>query len=208
MRTNAEIQTKSNDLSLKVSASSYEFVSASISVRNPYQCLFHHRCIDFLLVIHAHRQNLFFALVFVWSQSCCLLNTQCRRASRLVWHCAVHILTPCHFEAHCKENFNRSSRASILGSEFSCRIFLSFKSKGFIWEEHYFRPRKNQTKKSGTRKRSVLNYLANKIGALLKNDNSPSYPDGAGKSPSNSGWLRGKFAELSGSIQEKSPSIC
>jgi hypothetical protein len=56
----------------------------------------------------------------------------------------VHILTPCHFEAHCKENFNRSSRASILGSEFSCRIFLSFKSNGFIWEKHYFLPRKNQ----------------------------------------------------------------
>ena len=132
MRTNAEIQTKSNDLSLKVSASSYEFVSASIPVRIPYQCLFHHQCIDFLLIIHAHGENLSFALVFVWNQSCCLLTTQCRRASRLVWHCAVHILTPSHSKAHFKEKFDRSSRASILVSEFSCRIFLSFKSNGFM----------------------------------------------------------------------------
>ena len=149
MRTNAEIQAKSNDLSLKVSASSYEFVSASIFVRDPYQCLFHHRCIDFPFVIHARGENLLFAFVFVWNQSCCLLNTPCRRASRLVWHCAVHILTPCHFEAHCKENFNRSSLASILGSEFSCRIFLSFTSNGFIWEKHYFLPRKKSDKKVG-----------------------------------------------------------
>ena len=208
MRTNAEIQAKSNNLSLKVSASSYEFVSASISVRNPYQCLFHHQCIDFPFVIHARGENLLFAFVFVWNQSCCLLNTPCRRASRLVWHCAVHILTPCHFEAHCKENFNRSSRASILGSEFSCRIFLSFKSNGLYGRSIIFCQGKYQTTNSDTRKRSILNYLANKIGALLKNDNSPSDPDGARKSPSNSGWLRGKFAELSGSIQEKSPSIC
>jgi len=74
--------------------------------------------------------------------------------------------------------------------------------------EALFSAKEKSETKSGTRKRSVLNYLANKIGALLKNDNSPSYPDGVGKSPSNSGWLRGKFAELSGSIQEKSPSIC
>ena len=73
-----------------------------------------------------------FCVRFRLEQSCCLLNTQCRRASRLVWHCAVHILTPCHFEAHFKEKFDRSPRASILVSEFSCRIFLSFKSNGFI----------------------------------------------------------------------------
>ena len=132
MRTNGEIQANSNNLSLKASASSYEFVSASISVGNPYQWLFHHQCIDFLVIIHAHGENLSLALVFFWNQSCCLLTTQCRRAARLVWHCAVHILTPSRSEAHFKEKFDRSSRASILVSEFSCRIFLSFKSNGFM----------------------------------------------------------------------------
>jgi len=89
-------------------------------------------------------------------------------------------------------------------AEFSCPS----KVKVLYGRSIIFCQGKNQTKKSGTRKKSVLNYLANKIGALLKNDNSPSDPDGARKSPSNSGWLRGKFAEPSGSIQEKSPSIC
>jgi len=69
MRTDAEIQAKSNNFSLKVSAGSYEFVRASISVRNPYQCLFHHQCIDFLLVINAHGEKPPFALVFVWNRA-------------------------------------------------------------------------------------------------------------------------------------------